>query len=99
MMENIAQLVNEIRRHKGVFYPENTDEAYIAYQFRYADSYLKKKGLPVEGAIVPLMIKNISEDLLEVKEYYWLEDKESSIYIPPKQYIDDIVEYDIGDGK
>ena len=94
-MNTINELVYEIRRHKGYFWPEDSDELYLAYTFRYAHEYLKQTGYPIKGNIENMMKTAIQLDLDEIIENYYTNDTRGPIYIPPFEAIHDIVEWDI----
>ena len=92
----IDDLLHEIDRYKGVYDPSKTE--YLDWVFRYTCRLLECHGFDPKvhtEEFEKVMRRYVSKSVEMVQANYWKTNKETIIYVPPVEVIDDCLEWDI----
>lgn len=92
-MRRLNELVNELRRHKTKFLPEDTNEDYLQFVFRYTDNYLNLRKID-KSRIEEFMEEYVSHDLEYAKHCYHNLALPLHVYVPDRKSIPKIVQVD-----
>ena len=94
-MTSIESLIKDIRIHKGIFYPEDSEKDYLRFVFRYCAIYIEKKSLSVPDNIGNMMHSYVLQDAEDTRSSYFCSNKPFQHYIPTLESAEKLVETDI----